>query len=346
MTGGSPRRLRFVLVAALVAGLWAGGAGAGTVVASGAPCTPRLLLLSAFPAEIGLLLDEADVDPARTVTIDGQRFYVGTLRGNEVVLALTGIGMNNATAVTEAAFDHFACDTGPGISGVVFTGVAGGRFIGDVVVPARWTADHGATWLPTDPAMLATASAVAATGTVPLSSETPLGDPLCLCLDPQAVQLVSLGRTPQVLVGGDGTSSDPFGDKRFPCLPLGGDVFGCDPCRDPNPRLPDLARFVTGILPFVDPAFFESYFANPPVDDPAFAALDMESAASAQVAADHGVPFIAFRGASDGGGDPLHLPGFPFQFFVYRQLAADNAAVTTLAFLDAWGDAVALGPVA
>ena len=30
------------------------------------------------------------------------------------------------------------------------------------------------------------------------------------------------------------------------------------------------------------------------------------------------------------------LPGFPSQFFVYKQLAADNAAAVTLAFVDAW----------
>ncbi len=33
---------------------------------------------------------------------------------------------------------------------------------------------------------------------------------------------------------------------------------------------------------------------------------------------------------------PLMLPGFPSEFFVYRQLAADNAAATALAFLRAW----------
>ena len=56
----------------------------------------------------------------------------------------------------------------------------------------------------------------------------------------------------------------------------------------------------------------------------------------AKVAARSGVPFIAFRSLSDGKGDPLMLPGFPFQFFVYRQLAADNAATMALAFLKAW----------
>jgi nucleoside phosphorylase len=45
------------------------------------------------------------------------------------------------------------------------------------------------------------------------------------------------------------------------------------------------------------------------------------------------VPFLGIRGVSDGLGDPLRLPGFPAQFYVYRQLAADNAAATTVAFL-------------
>lgn len=39
---------------------------------------------------------------------------------------------------------------------------------------------------------------------------------------------------------------------------------------------------------------------------------------------------------SDGPGDPLHLPGFPVQFFVYKQIAANNAARVTEAFLQNW----------
>jgi nucleoside phosphorylase len=54
------------------------------------------------------------------------------------------------------------------------------------------------------------------------------------------------------------------------------------------------------------------------------------------VANSHGVPFIGFRAISDGTEDPLMLPGFPAQFFVYTQLAADNAAAVTLAFVNAW----------
>jgi nucleoside phosphorylase len=63
---------------------------------------------------------------------------------------------------------------------------------------------------------------------------------------------------------------------------------------------------------------------------------DEETGASAAVANSHGVPFIGFRGISDGTADPLMLPGFPAQFFVYTQLAADNAAKVTLAFVNAY----------
>jgi hypothetical protein len=48
------------------------------------------------------------------------------------------------------------------------------------------------------------------------------------------------------------------------------------------------------------------------------------------------VPFIGVRGMSDGPGDPRNLPGFPVTFFVYKKIAADNAAIVTEAFLRHW----------
>jgi hypothetical protein len=50
------------------------------------------------------------------------------------------------------------------------------------------------------------------------------------------------------------------------------------------------------------------------------------------------VPFIGFRGISDGTADPLGIQNLPFpsQFLVYMQLAADNAARMTLAFVNAY----------
>lgn len=330
-----------VAVALVVAGA---AAAAGPAVAApatapaGAACTPRLLVLSAFPAELGGLLAAANVDPAQTVNLGGHSFYLGSLAGNQVILALTGIGMTNATRTTQSALDHFRCPTAPGVSGVVFSGVAGSRaFIGDVTVPAQWTADGGATWLAADPTMLATARGTAAAATAKLERNTPLGDPACVCIDPHLVKTVHLRYAPQVIAGGDGITADPFGGRAFPCIPAGGDVFGCTPCHAPDRSAGGVTRFLTGILPFVDPAFFLSYLAAPSPPTTGYDASDMETAAVARVASANAIPFIAFRAVSDGQGDPLKLPGFPAQFFVYRQLAADNAATAALEFLTAWG---------
>ncbi|OBA59971.1 hypothetical protein A5647_15390 [Mycobacterium sp. 1100029.7] len=70
--------------------------------------------------------------------------------------------------------------------------------------------------------------------------------------------------------------------------------------------------------------------------DPAFDATDSETAAVQAVADAQGVPFLGIRGISDGPGDPFRLPGFPFQFFVYKKVAAVNAARVTAAFLAQW----------
>ncbi|ORV89369.1 hypothetical protein AWC11_14090 [Mycobacterium interjectum] len=69
------------------------------------------------------------------------------------------------------------------------------------------------------------------------------------------------------------------------------------------------------------------------VADPAYDATDNETAAVQAVADEQGVPFLGIRGISDGAGDPLRLPGFPFQFFFYKQIAAENAGRVAAAFL-------------
>jgi hypothetical protein len=64
-------------------------------------------------------------------------------------------------------------------------------------------------------------------------------------------------------------------------------------------------------------------------------AVDMETAAMAEVATAHGLPFLGVRGVSDGPGDPQNLPGFPTQFFAYYRISANNAAIVTTRFLEA-----------
>ncbi|TML62966.1 MAG: 5'-methylthioadenosine/S-adenosylhomocysteine nucleosidase [Actinobacteria bacterium] len=308
--------------------------------ATSTSCTPRLLVLSAFPAELGKILSAADFETTPPVkSDDGREFYVRTLEGKPVIMALTGIGPVNARTTTQDAFATFDPNGLGCISGVVFSGVAGaggGSRIGDVTVPDQWTQDNGTTWVPTNRRMRQTAKAVAPT--VKLEQTTPLGDPACACVDPDAVQTVTFPYVPQVRLHGNGSTTDPFGGHAAPCLQHGGDLAGCEPCPASLHALPDPGRFVTGMEGIADPGFFLGIFAPAPAPPSGvtYVAADEETAAAGQIAKDHATPFIAFRAISDGTADPLMLPGFPAQFFVYKQLAADNAAAMTLAFVRAW----------
>lgn len=297
------------------------------------PCASRLLVLSAIPVEIGPLLAQTTVD--HRVEIGGRVFTFGVLKGNRVMLAMTGIGLENAAATTQLALDQFGCS----IAGVVFSGTSGGKTsIGDVVVPARWTLD-GITYHAADASMRMVAQQAA--GSLVLSSDAALGDVACSGVaDPNNPPVVHFDHEPTITFG-DGTtgrSGDPFGGNPLPCIPGGGDVFGCRPCTPQTVTAEDAARFATGAAPFLTPEFFRWYAEWSSAASDADA-VDMESAAVAEVAYGNNTPFIVFRALSDGEGDPLGLPGFPFQFFAYRQYAAANAAVVALAFLNAWGQA-------
>ena len=321
----------------------------GLVVTVGTParmaaasgCAPRLLVLSAMPLELDPLLARASVDPEPPAVLDDRSFVTGTLAGNAVIMGLTGIGPENALATTSAAFAHYQCGGASEISGVVFSGTSGGDDIGDVFVPQRWSED-GSHFVATDPAMYAVAASAA--GAAPLARATPTGDPACLCVLSSGVTTpVTVTHVPQVEPGGDGLTTDPFGGRTLPCAPAGTDVFGCVPCREMDQsQLEQAAAFAQGAPAFAQPGFFTSYLATT-TPSGTWVTVDNETAVVAEVAAAHGVPFIGFRAASDGpgnstgtGGDPLMLPGFPAQFVVYRQLAADNAAAMAFAFLAAW----------
>lgn len=135
-------------------------------------------------------------------------------------------------------------------------------------------------------------------------------------LDPPGPD-VCLAHQPALYVGGTGQSADPFGGNPLPCTPGGDDVFGCD---------------VAGVTSGVTPLDLAPHGATVEPE-----AVDMETGAAAAVAREHGIPFIAFRAVSDGGGDPLDLPGFPTQFFAYYRLAARNAAAAASTFVERFG---------
>jgi nucleoside phosphorylase len=306
-----------------------------TFIPDGVQPEKRTLVLTAFPAEADAILARTTLDPNPTVVVDGRHFYLGSMGGEKVIVAMTGIGMVNATHTTEAALAHFTPGSGISIGAVVFAGVAGGSGraeIGSVAVPARWTADDGTTWRTVDAEMLAAANAL----TVDLESTATLGDPLCLCNPLARLPLVDLKREPQLFVGGDGSSDDHNNGVAFPAIPFAGSIFGPQPCTAPDRSPLFTGNFFQAIGPFLLRGLLTNLTGILTDVPPAVDAVDQETAAAQQVADAHGIPFLGIRGMSDGPGDPLNLPGYPFTFFVYNQIAADNAAIVTEAFLRSW----------
>jgi nucleoside phosphorylase len=336
------RRLVALLAASALALGGAGAADAKSKPKPKLPCPQRILVLSAMPVELSAVLARrAALDfwhaKVTTKTIDGHDYYLADYRGAQLVMTMTGIGPINAKRVTDAAFSAFTCGGASNIGEVLFAGVAGGDDIGNVVVPARWTADAGKHTVGVDGRMLADAKRVAAKVGGLLRTTAPAGDPACGCVtSPDAVTTVPVTHKPAVEVGGTGQTTDPFSGRALPCVPGGGDVFGCTPCAQQTNAARDGGAFAPGVVPFADPAFFTGYSSSS-ATSPGYVAEDEETAVVAAEAAKRRTPFLGIRAVSDGKGDPLGLPGFPAQFFYYRQLAADNAAIATFAFLGAGG---------
>jgi len=339
-------------VLAFPAGADSGGTVTVTVTASTGCLPPSVLVLSAMPLELDPLLAAArGADYAHPVMLNNRPFVTANLEGNNVIMGLTGIGPENAQATTEDAFNTFQCNGVSEISGVVFSGTSGGDFIGDVFVPDGWSYAGGPA-VASDPTMLK----VAAQAPAPkLEQSTPPGDPACACEATDQLQTpVTVQHRPDVSFGGTGLTTDPFGGRILPCAPTGSDIFGCTPCPELDMDAPAQTLSLAQEAPaFLEPGFFLGY-TNSTTPAGTWVSEDEETAIVAQVATAHTlpggtpVPFIGFRAASDGGGDPLHLPGFPAEFFVYRQLAANNAAATALVFLRQWALAqnpFQLGPV-
>ncbi len=287
-----------------------------------------------------MLLKAAGVDgPEDQVGVfNGRRFFAGRIAEHDVILGLTGIGMVDAKNTATAALGYFAAN---GIipKGIVFSGVAGGPNIGDVVIPDRWS--DGAGTYSVDPYMAAVAEGLTE---IALNPYLPVEDAACTGRDTVPLSTpVRVETDPRVIVGGLGHSGDPFNGRAVPCFSPGPGLLGCEACGAPvSVSTSSVTGFVSGSTPFLDPQFYADlleYFASPPSGGEAPIVGDMETAAVAKIAEESNIPFIAFRAVSDGGGDPIiasALIGFPVQFFIYQQLAADNAAAVVLEFFERW----------
>ena len=107
------------------------------VLGIGAAHTSPVAILGAFDEEVTIL--EGQLVNPRAHTIEGIQFLTGTLNGQNVVIARTGVGKVNAAMTATLVIEHFHP------SRVIFTGVAGGLNpdlqIGDIVI-AQKTAQH------------------------------------------------------------------------------------------------------------------------------------------------------------------------------------------------------------
>lgn len=105
--------------------------GVGTVHAS------SIAILGAFDEEVAIL--ESQLINPKAHTIERLQFLTGTLNGQNVVIARTGVGKVNAAMTATLVIEHFRPNQ------VLFTGVAGGLNpelqIGDIVI-AEQTAQH------------------------------------------------------------------------------------------------------------------------------------------------------------------------------------------------------------
>jgi nucleoside phosphorylase len=324
---------------AVAAGVAAGALFPPAVLAAW-PGNARVLILSAYPTEGAKLL--AAAAPVTEVGVfNGRRFFAGTIAGKNAVMGVTGIGLVNADLTTRAVLAYLE-DSGFRVKAIVFSGVAGSSYdIGDVIVPDHWTDDleHSAPPYPPYPVNWSLYSiALRLPGNVALDPNLYVEDYACTGLRSELSTPIRV-EDPELRVnrGDEGHSTDPYGGRAVPCITPGSDLLGCEACGAP-PGVPGVETFISDAGPFVDPNFFLELFQSfAPGEGGSAVVQDMETAAVARIATEKGIPFIAFRGVSDGRGDPLMLPPIPYlQFVVYQQLAADNAAAATLAFLAAW----------
>jgi adenosylhomocysteine nucleosidase len=306
------KKLMLVVVFALVIALITPFTGSAQSSVGKLDNISRISVESAFDAELANLLSEADIQ--EDYILDGVSYHVGILRGNNVVMFLTGTSMVNASMTTERAIDNF------NVERIVFSGIAGGvnpdLNIGDVVVPERY-AEYLESYL---------AREVNGAFTPP-AWFTPEFKNYGMIF-PSSVSVIDLAGEPDSYVEQFWFPADP--EMFAVAQTLSVDLDQCTPenvCLTNDPVLVVGGNGVSG-QSFVDNAEFRAYVWE------TFGAnvLEMETASVAQVAASHHVPYLAFRSLSDlaGGGPGENEIG------VFFQLAADNSAKVLLAFLDEW----------
>ena len=300
-------------------------------------CTPRIGIVSAFGQEADILV--AQTRSPHTWAINGNRFTTGMLRGEPVVIVLSGVSMVNSTMVTQLMVDHFR------VKRLVMSGIAGGvnpaHHVGDVIVPDRWAMPLEVFWNRDDvlPAACGKPADVSCLGLKLAEAD---GKPV-----PPFNGLFM--RENHVRTAANGAA----GEFRFdypvdpamlavaraikPALSRCGPKAVKSPGADPDPALcvktePQVivgGRGVSGTAFLADPKYRSYLF-----DQLHAETFEMETAALAHVAYANAIPYIAFRSLSDLAGAEEFNPDAVALFA--SGLAETNEAAVTLAFLDGW----------
>ena len=307
-------------------------------------CTPRIGIVSAFGEEAAILVKQTR--GAKTWTINGKRFTTGTLRGNRVVVVLSGVSMINAAMTTQTLVDHFR------IERLIMSGISGGidpaHHVGDVLVPESWVMPMEVYWHH-DASVPAPCGASAELGCLGLR---------ILRLDGKVVpSFVLPGGAPSGLFMRENHATHPGGkaegeyvfDYRVDpamlavakeiaptlarCGPKAAKTAAAEPdptlCVRTEPRLVIGGRGVSGTAFLANPAYRTYLFEQLQAQT-----VDMETASLAHVAYVNGIPYIAFRSLSDLAGAAEFNADVGALFA--SGLAESNESAVTLAFLDAW----------
>ncbi len=172
-------------------------------------------ILFAFGEEGKLLRSRMEL--ADSLNLNGRIFWEGKLRGKDVVVVESGVGMTNAAMVTQLLIDQYSPER------IIFTGICGAidsaNQIGDVVIPEKWvTHDYG---------MYDKEGFSPESIRVAISGESEKRYVMFFPVDRNLLKIArtsaekvreefkSIGeRTPQVRVGGIGTSGNSFIDQK------------------------------------------------------------------------------------------------------------------------------------
>jgi adenosylhomocysteine nucleosidase len=313
-------------------------------------CTPRIGIVSAFGQEAAILVGQTR--QARTWVVNGNRFTTGVLRGNPVVIVLSGVSMVNSTMVTQLMVDHFK------VQRLIMSGIAGGvnpaHHVGDVIIPDRWAMPLEVFWN-RDSVLPATCGKAADVSCLGLKLATVDGHavaPFSLAASGAAGAMLPTGlfmRENFVMTA----ANAPGGEFRFdypvdaamlavaqkirPALERCGPKARANPGAEPDPAL--CVKSVPQVIVGGRGVSGTAFLANPQYRTYLFEQLqaqtfEMETAALAHVAYANAIPYIAFRSLSDlAGAEEFNADAVAL---FASGLAERNEAAVTLSFLEAW----------